>query len=274
MVVNATKVSISLGERKIVENLSLEVGGGEFLGVVGPNGAGKSTLLRAMVGLVAHEGYLRVGQLDPRRSTRRLLAHQVAYVPQRPELPPTMRVVDYVSLGRVAHHSYLSGPSRRDHQVIGDVLGRLDATEFSSRQLGELSGGETQRVVLARALAQDAPVLIMDEPTASLDLGHGQRALELIDELRRERRLCVVCAMHDLTLAAQYADRVLVLAAGQMVAEGSASNVFTKKNIESVFGARVEILEGSSGVIVTPIRVSHDNHARSKREREMKSVCQ
>ncbi len=136
------------------------------------------------------------------------------------------------------------------------MLGRLDLSAFAQRPLGELSGGEAQRVVLARALVQEAPVLAMDEPTTSLDLGHAQLVLELTDQLRREKGLCVLCAIHDLTLAAQFAERLLVLSEGRAVAAGPPEKVLTEQNVGRFFGAEVEVLAGRSGLVVSPVRRS------------------
>jgi iron complex transport system ATP-binding protein len=165
-----------------------------------------------------------------------------------------MTVTDYVLLGRSAHHSYLGPETARDRRVAGAVLERLALSSFAQRPLGELSGGESQRAVLARALVQEAPVLAMDEPTTSLDLGHAQLVLELADQLRREKGLCVLCAIHDLTLAAQFAERLLVLSHGAAVATGPPVEVLTERNIGRFFGAEVEVLCGRSGLAVTPVR--------------------
>jgi iron complex transport system ATP-binding protein len=165
-----------------------------------------------------------------------------------------MSVTDYVLLGRSAHHAYLGAETARDRRVAATVLERLQLSAFSKRLLGELSGGESQRVVLARALVQEAPVLVMDEPTTSLDLGHSQLVLELADELRREKGLCVLCAIHDLTLAAQYSERLLVLSHGHAVLSGSPAEVLTEANIRRFFEAEVEVLDGASGLAVSPVR--------------------
>jgi iron complex transport system ATP-binding protein len=165
-----------------------------------------------------------------------------------------MSVTDYVLLGRSAHHTYLGAETARDRRVAAAVLERLQLSAFAKRLLGELSGGESQRVVLARALVQEAPVLVMDEPTTSLDLGHSQLVLELADELRREKGLCVLCAIHDLTLAAQYSERLLVLSQGHAVLSGPPTEVLTEVNIRRFFEAEVEVLDGASGPAVSPVR--------------------
>jgi iron complex transport system ATP-binding protein len=247
-------LSVTLGGATVLDGLSLDVEAGGWVALVGPNGAGKTTLLRAVAGLVEYEGTIRVDGEARDAGNRREAARRVAYVPQRPVLPPAMPVTDYVLLGRSAHHSYLGAPSRTDERVVAAVLDRLELGPFVRRRLGELSGGESQRAVLARALAQQAPVLLMDEPTSSLDLGHSQMVLELVDELRREQSLCVLAALHDLTLAAQYAQRLYALSFGRAIASGSPSEVLTTDLLEKVFGATVEILDGASGPSVTPVR--------------------
>lgn len=247
-------VSVNIGDRRTLDGISFELDGGEYLAVVGPNGAGKTTLLRAIVGLLSYDGTMSISGRTPNPRKRRAMARLVAYVPQRPVLPDGMIVADYVMLGRSAHHAFLGVPSPSDRSIVSAVLDRLDLGRFANRAVLDLSGGEIQRVVLARSLAQQAPILILDEPTSALDIGHGQLVLELIDELRREDSLTVVCAMHDLTLAAQYAERILLLAHGRQVALGEARRVLTQENVERHFSATVEILDASSGPAVTPLR--------------------
>jgi iron complex transport system ATP-binding protein len=249
-------VSVVLGGVSVLSGVSARVEKGGWLGVIGPNGAGKSTLVRAVAGLLSYQGEVRIGGSDHGSSDHRARARSVAYVPQRPVLPRSMSVTDYVLLGRSAHHSYLGPETARDRRVAAAVLDRLDLNAFAQRPLGELSGGEAQRVVLARALVQEAPVLAMDEPTTSLDLGHAQLVLELTDQLRREKGLCVLCAIHDLTLAAQFAEGLLVLSEGRAVAAGPPREVLTEQNVWRFFGAEVEVLAGRSGLVVSPVRRS------------------
>ncbi len=247
-------LSVDFGGARVLDSVSMHVEEGSWLSLVGPNGAGKTTLLRAVAGLVAHSGEVRISGRSPEGTSRRQVARLVAYVPQRPVLPPAMTVTDYVLLGRSAHHSFFGAETRRDRRVVARVLERLGLGPFARRALGQISGGEAQRAVLARVLAQEAPVLVMDEPTASLDLGHGQLVLELTDELRREHALAVLCAIHDLTIAGQYADQLLVLSNGRPVLGGAPGEVLNEANVGAVFGATVEIFEGRSGVVVAPAR--------------------
>ncbi|HYZ77485.1 MAG TPA: ABC transporter ATP-binding protein [Gaiellaceae bacterium] len=227
----------------------------EWVALIGPNGAGKSTLLRAIAGLVPHRGELGIAGRHAEALRQQERARHVAFVPQTPLLPAEMPVAEYVLLGRTPYIGYLGTEGRRDLEAVERTLARLDLTGFARRRLGSLSGGERQRAVLARALAQEAPLLLLDEPTASLDVGRQQQALELVDVLRAEQGLTVLTAMHDLNLAARYADRLLFLAGGRLVAEGSAADVLSEELIALHYGATVRVLdEDGLGVTVVPTR--------------------
>ena len=156
--------------------------------MIGPNGAGKSTLLRAAAACCGTRGPSPSAGSRPPGCAGGPWRRLVAYVPQLPDLPPGMTVLDYVLLGRTPHIGYLRTETAADREIRAELLDRMDLTPMAGRELGTLSGGERQRVVLARALAQEATLLLLDEPTSALDLGHRQAALELVDELRRERR--------------------------------------------------------------------------------------
>jgi len=230
---------------------------GEWVGLIGPNGAGKSSLLRAIAHIVAYRGTVSIDGESTGRLSRRRRAQLVAYVPQQPELPGGMAVLDYTLLGRTPHIGYFGVESEEDRRLCVDVLNRLDLADMADRMLSTLSGGELQRVVLARALAQDAPILLLDEPTSALDLGRRVDALELVDELRRERGLTVLSAMHDLTLAAQFADRLILLSAGQVIAAGEPVQVLDEGVLTQCFGAHVRVLKDDDGaLLVVPQRKS------------------
>lgn len=247
-------VGVAYGDRSVLAGIDLSVARGEWLGLIGPNGAGKSTLLRAIAGLVTSSGTISFDEFPSRPNGRRH-SQLVAYVPQRPELPPTMSVGDYVLLGRSPHISLFATERVSDHRVVAAVIERLELEVLRRRPLGELSGGEAQRVVLARALAQGAPVLLLDEPSTALDLGQGQRVLELVDELRTERSLTVISAMHDLGIVGQYADRLAVVVDGRLVATGTSREVLTESAIATYYGASVQLIEGEGGgVVVVPMR--------------------
>ena len=239
----------------VLIDLNVRIETGEWLGVIGPNGAGKTTLLRACAGNVAYTGAITIGDADQRTMRRRALARSIAHMPQRPLVPEGMRVVDYVALGRTPHISYLGTESAHDLEVVAQVIERLDLAMYVNRPLGSLSGGELQRAVLAQALAQEASVLLLDEPTSALDLGHQWAVLELVDELRRERGLTVIAAMHDLGLVGQFCERVLLLDQGATIAYGSPVDVLTAERISTLYGAPVRVdVDAHGRVSVTPIR--------------------
>jgi iron complex transport system ATP-binding protein len=167
-----------------------------------------------------------------------------------------MTVAEYVLLGRTPHLGPLAKEGARDRDAAARSLGRLDLLPFADRRLGTLSGGEKQRVVVARALAQEAPIVLLDEPTAALDIGHQQQALELLDGLRVEAGLTLVSAMHDLTLAAQYADRMLLLDAGRIVADGPPVDVLTEAVIAEHYGAAIDVVPVGDRIAVVPRRVT------------------
>lgn len=249
------QLSVTLGGVRVLDGLSTDVAHGEWVALIGPNGAGKTTALRAIAGLVRYEGQVRVLKDDTRSLPGKQLARRVALVPQVPLIPGDITVRAYVLLGRTPHLGYFGSEGRTDHRAVDAALEQLDLISFERRALDTLSGGERQRATLARALAQDAPVLLLDEPTAALDMGRQQQVLEIVDELRMSRGLTVVSTMHDLTLAGQYADRLLLLDGGRLVAAGSADEVLTRALITQHYRADVEVVDApGSGFVVVPVR--------------------
>jgi len=251
------RVSVSLGGARVVDGLSCTVDPGEWVALIGPNGAGKTTALRAVASLVHYDGSIRMLGDDARDLARTEVARRIALVPQVPLIPGAMTVREYVLLGRTPHVGYFGSEGRADHRAAYAALEQLDLIPFERRRLDTLSGGERQRATLARALAQDAPLLLLDEPTAALDMGRQQQVLEIVDRLRANRGLTVVSTMHDLTLAGQYADRLLLLDAGRLVAAGGADQVLTRALITEHYGAEVEVVDApGSGFVVVPVRRS------------------
>ena len=241
------RLTVRYGETVALDGIAGQVADGEWVGLIGPNGAGKTTLLGAITRLLPFEGVVTVCGTRVSSLRRRELARLVAYVPQRPVLPPDMTVGEYVLLGRTAHIGYLRIETTVDRQVCAEAIDRLDLGAMADRTLRAMSGGELQRVVLARALAQEAPVLLLDEPTSALDLGRRVDALELIDEMRRERSLTVLSAIHDLTLAGQFADRLLLLSAGRVAVSGTPADVLTDSVLATHFGPSVQVLTTDTG---------------------------
>ncbi len=242
------QVRVAYNGSFVVGPIDLEVGNGEWVALIGPNGAGKSTLLKSAVAGVDFSGTVSLG------GEARRLGLDIAWMPQRPTLPDEMTVGEYALLGRTPHLGYLQSERSTDIEATESALARLDLQQLTHRRLKTLSGGEAQRVVLARALAQQSPVLLLDEPTSSLDLGHAVDVLELIDELRMEGGLTVVTAIHDLTLAERFADRLVLMAGGKIITEGSGAEVLAPQALLEHYGTGVSVVIHDGRPTVIPRR--------------------
>lgn len=244
-------IEVSYGAQKVLGPVSIRADSGEWVGVIGPNGAGKSTLLKTAVGLVEHGGTVALGNGSAKPG------RDIAWMPQRPHLPDEMGVADYVMLGRTPHIGYLGSEGATDRRAVSNALDRLALEAFERRPLATLSGGEAQRVLFARALAQEAPVLLLDEPTASLDIGHAIEVLEVVDRLRHEEGLTVVTAVHDLTLAGRFADRLVLISDGLVVADDEPPKVLTEDLLSHHYGSGIRVIPDADGPTVVPTRRSN-----------------
>ena len=245
-------LSVAIGDRKIVREVSFEITTGDWVCIIGPNGAGKSSLLKSIAGILPSAGEIRINDFDLNALSHRDRACWIAYVAQSPVIPPGMTVFDYVMLGRTAHLKMLASESQFDIDMTSFVLDELGLSEFAQRQVASLSGGERQRVTIARALAQASPIVLLDEPTSALDIGFQQEVLTLINTLRKEKKIAVISTMHDLTTSGIYPDRLLLMAQGQIQVAGSATEVLTKENIATHYGANVRIIDDFGRPIVVP----------------------
>lgn len=258
---------VTLDRTTIVNGVDLAVQAGEWVSIIGPNGAGKSTMLRALVGAIAAQGHVEVNGSSTGDMSRKERAQAIAWVAQTPEIPAGMRVIDYALLGRTPWMSPLGRESAADVELANELLHQLDLAALATRRVESLSGGERQRVLLARALVQQSSIVLLDEPTTALDLGHQQDVLDLLDALRRDKELTIVSTMHDLTLAGQYADRLVLVADGEIRAEGTAQAVLTADNIKRHYGADVEIITTDDGrLLVVPQRAQPMQRKRSDHE--------
>jgi iron complex transport system ATP-binding protein len=254
--IEVEKLTVRLDGTLIVDGVDLDVAEGEWVTVIGPNGAGKSTALRAIGGLLPFGGTVRWHGRAVAGMHRRERAKAVATVLQSPVVPPGMRVLDYVLLGRTPYIPPLGREGVADLAAADEALAALDLVPFAGRRLDTLSGGERQRVFLARALAQGAGILLLDEPTSALDIGHQQEVLELVDELRRGHDLTVLATMHDLTVAGEYAERMVLLDRGRVVATGPPTDVLTADHLARHYRAHVRVVDGDHGPLVVPVRPS------------------
>lgn len=248
-------LSVRYGFQVVLDHLTFAIESGSWVSIIGPNGAGKSTMLRALVGLTPFDGSIVIDGRSVDRMSRRNLARSLGYVAQTPKHPTGMSVFDYVMLGRTPHRSYLGTGNAHDLNIVREVISLLNLERLASRPVTSISGGEAQRAAIARAVAQQAPVLLLDEPTSSLDIAHQQEVMNLIDGLRQTEGLTVVTTMHDLTLAGQYADRLLLLSDSRIQSDGIPRRVLTTAAIERHYGARVNVVEDADGAItVVPLR--------------------
>ncbi|WP_440772748.1 heme ABC transporter ATP-binding protein [Natronorubrum sp. DTA28] len=239
--ISVSNLSLSFGELSVLEDVSLTIEPGEFVGFVGPNGAGKTTLLRAISGaLEPDSGTVTIGDTDVHRASAKASSRLVSVVPQDTALSFSFPIRDVVEMGRHPHRSRFSSPTREDRAAVEQALERTRTADLADRPIDEVSGGQRQRVVLARAIAQETPAMLLDEPTGSLDVNHQLETLELVRELVGEGR-AVCAAIHDLDLAARYCDRLVMLADGQLYRSGPPADVLTGESLSDVFDATATV---------------------------------
>lgn len=244
----AKQVSGGYEERPVLRGVDLAVAAGDFLGIIGPNGAGKSTLLRVMAGVLAPTaGEMLLLGKPLGHYRRREVARILAVVPAPATPIFSFSVREFVTMGRTPYLGRLQSDSLEDRRLVDESLAAADATALAERPITELSGGEWQRVNIARALAQQPRVLLLDEPTAFLDLGHQREIFELLARLNRDQGLTVICVSHDLNLAAEYCPRLAVLAEGRIYADGPPETVVTVATISEVYHAPVTVDRGPAG---------------------------
>jgi iron complex transport system ATP-binding protein len=242
-IVEFRSVTLAYGRREIVRAADLSIAPGERVALVGPNGAGKSTLLRALTGLLAPAaGQVEVDGHDVAEFDRAALARRIAVVPQLAVLPFSARVEEIVALGRLPHEDPIRGPRPADRAAVAEAVDRVGLGRLLGRDARELSLGERQLVLVALAIAQSAPIVVLDEPTVHLDLRHQVEVMELLVDLNARDGTTVLAVLHDLNLAARYFPRVLVVADGRIAADGPPADVLTAARIRDVFGVDPGIL--------------------------------
>jgi iron complex transport system ATP-binding protein len=261
-VIDIEGLSIGFGDVAAVSDANLDIDRGEIVGLVGPNGAGKTTLLSAINGLVdPDEGGVRIAGDDVGDLSARAIARRVATVPQETSLSFSFPVREVVAMGRTPYRSRFERASASDREHTRRAMERTGIKRFADRAIDAVSGGERQRVVLARAFCQDPQVLVLDEPTASLDVNHQVRTLSLVREFVADGR-AALCAIHDLSLAARFCDRLVLLSAGEIVATGPPETVLTETHVERAFDADAAIIRhpvtGTVDVTATADRPERD----------------
>ena len=254
-IIEVDALTVRAGAKALISNVSLNVEAGTWCTIVGPNGAGKTTLVETVAGLRrAAGGSVAITGRPLDAMNERERARVVSLVPQHPEVPAGMTVKEYVSLGRSAYHGLLRAPSVRDQSIVDSVIERLSLQEFAERDVVTLSGGERQRMVLARALAQSTMVIVLDEPITGLDLRHQMDLLELLKTQVEECGLTIVATMHDLTLAGQFADRLVLLDRGAVVLDGLAKVVVRSRELSECYGMTLRVVDVDGADVVVPVR--------------------
>lgn len=254
--IQTRELSFSYRDRAVLHQVSFSVESGEMVGMLGPNGSGKTTLLKILSAVLSGDGEVNLNGRSIESYSRRELSRLFAVVQQEPQINFPYTAAEIVLMGRASHHGALALESRKDLEVACASLALTDSLALADRYLHELSGGEKQRVLIARALAQEPKILLLDEPSAFLDLKHQVQVFELLRRLNRERGLTVVAALHDLNLAALFFPRLIMLRQGAIYSDGSPSEVLTEKTIDDVYGIRVRIesnpANGTPQLLVCP----------------------
>ena len=244
-------------DRDIIRNVNLSLAEGEILGVVGPNGSGKSTLIRAITQVLSlRSGTVHVRGAELERYSANDLARTMAVVPQSAVLPDGFSALEVTLMGRTPYLRLLQSEGPADLAIARRSMLQTRSLSFAERPVDELSGGERQRVIVARALTQQSPILLMDEPTVHLDVAHQIGLLDLVEQLARNQSLSVIAVIHDLTLAAQYCDRLVLLHDGAVVASGTPDEVLRTETIQEVYDVEVRVIEhpDTGRPVVLPVR--------------------
>lgn len=253
--IEVNAIDVYYGGFQALHSVSFELAPGEILGVIGPNGAGKTTLIRAISGVLPlRSGQVLVNGMDIRRMSANERAKLMAFMPQAVNLPPAFTAWETVLLGRTPHLNWLGQTSPLDEAAARLAMQRTHTHHLAQRRVGELSGGEQQRLLLGRALAQATPILIMDEPTAHLDLQYQLSLLNQVRSLAKQDQLAVLVALHDLNLVARFATRIALLVGGKLQALGNPSQVLTPAILSQAYQVSLQVLPlGSSSVpVITP----------------------
>ncbi len=232
------------GVAEIIKGISFSVRDGDFLGVIGPNGAGKTTLLRAITGVVKRlKGIILYNGVDINSLSRNELAKEIAVLPQMLEAPFSFSVEEFVTMGRFPHTKRFEKIKGRSLEIVGEAMELTDVRDLRKRRVGELSGGERQRVILAQCLAQQPRLMLLDEPTAHLDIGHQIYILDLMRRMKKKKAITIIMVMHDLNLASSYCGELMLLNNGVVFKYGQPEEVLTFQNIEALYRTAVVVKE-------------------------------
>ena len=266
-ILDINNISLEYRNKLIVDKVSFSVGPGEFFVIIGPNGAGKTSLLKLLSGLQKFSGgTITIKERDISGYTRRSLARIMAVVPQQIEIAFPFTVAETVVMGRTPHLGILGMEGENDYHLAEEAMQFTDVAHLAERKLFQLSGGELQRVIIARAICQQPEIILLDEPTTALDPAHQLRIMDLMEKLRRRQDTTVVMVSHDLNLAAMYGDRIMLLKDGRVVETGPPQVVLNKKLLEETYGCRMHVDENPLGPVarVTPVPDKYKDFRRQE----------
>jgi iron complex transport system ATP-binding protein len=257
-------ISLGYNHRAVLRDVSMKAKPGQILGLVGPNGSGKSTLIKGMTGVIdLLSGRILIDDHDIKTIKPDKLARLVATVPQSPALPGAFTAFEVVLMGRTPHLGLLRYEGGKDLAIAWQAMDATQTQSFAERRVSELSGGERQRLVIARALTQQPKAMLLDEPTANLDINHQVEILNLVKSLCLEQSLTVIIAIHDLNLAAQYCDWMVMLNGGKVYAKGTPLDILTAPNIKKVYGAEVCVYPHPINKLPTTLITAGGSHGTS-----------
>ena len=265
--IDVEKMTLAYGDKRVIEEVTFRVEPGEMVGLVGPNGSGKSTIIKALSHTIKpRSGQVRINGSSIAQIPRKELAHRIAVVPQVPLLPSLFTAFEIVLMGRNPHLGLFQYEGPQDISVTWQAMEKTSTEHLAERRISELSGGEIQCVVIARALAQETEAILLDEPTANLDVSRQIEILDLVKGLCQEEKLAVVLALHDLNLAAHYCDRLLLISQGKIYAEGTPVEVINTQNLEHVYGPGSYVHRHPlSGLPAVLPRVGQSRKSKSKK---------
>jgi cobalamin transport system ATP-binding protein len=255
-ILDTNSISLIFNDKSILSNISFQVSAGEFFVIIGPNGAGKTSLLKILSGLQkAQQGTVAIKGKNINGYTRRNLSQILAIVPQQIEVGFPFTVADTVIMGRTPHLGILGMESKKDFDIAEEAMNFTEVSHLKDRKLFQLSGGELQRVIIARAICQQPEIILLDEPTTALDPSHQLKIMDLMERFRSQNNTTIIMVSHDLNLASMYGDRLLLLKEGRVIQTGNPKKVLNKSLLEESYGCRMMVDENPLGQVarVTPI---------------------
>ena len=255
MKIRVSDLEFGYSSKKILNRISFDINEGEVISLLGPNGAGKSTLIKCMDGLLKYtKGNIEVDNINLKRINRKKISDKIAYVPQATSTLFSLKVFDMVMLGRRRYNNLKH--NKADYIKVLDALKMFNIEHLAMEDFNRLSGGQKQKIILARAIAQETKIILLDEAMSNLDIKHQLEVMEIINKLSKEFGITIIMILHDINIATRYSDRIIILNEGEVAAIGEPKEVITKKNISSIFGVDSHITEIGDKPHIVPTKVS------------------